>query len=87
MYSLVLRIAEPANCVYQRLVNQASKFLNILYTLPLSTIVEAFLTPDTKVRPYRLEEVRKHVSRRSWVASEATWGLVERVVKTILELE
>lgn len=71
----------------QRLVNQASKFLNLLYTLPLSTIVEAFLTPESKVRPYRLEEVRKHVSKRSWVASAATWGLVERVVKTILELE
>lgn len=71
----------------QRLVNQASKFLNLLYTLPLSTIVEAFLTPETRVRPYRLEEARKHVSKRSWVASPATWGLVERVVKTILELE
>lgn len=71
----------------QRLVNQASKFLNFLYTLPLSSIVEAFLTPESKVRPYRLEEARKHVSKRSWVASPATWGLVERVVKTILELE
>lgn len=75
------------NLQNQRLVNQASKFLNLLYTLPLSSIIEAFLTPGNQVKPYRLEEARKHVSKRSWKASDATWGLVERVVKTILELE
>ena len=73
------------NLQTQRLVNQASKFLNLLYTLPLSTILESFVYGRT--RPYRLEEARKHSSKRYWDASPATWSLVDRVVKTILELE
>ena len=73
------------NLQTQRLVNQASKFLNLLYTLPLSTILESFVYGRT--RPYRLEEARKHVSKRYWDASPETWSLVDRVVKTVLELE
>lgn len=69
----------------QRLVNQASKFLNLLYSLPLATILESFVYGRT--RPYRLEESRKHVSKRYWDASPETWSLVDRVVKTVLELE